>query len=142
MDEVPETSGALRGQSYLNIDASLSVARDTGAEGVHPGYGFLSESPAFAQRCAEEGIVFVGPPPNAMALTGDKIAARRAMAEAGVPVTEAVDRVLRSADAARSVASDLGYPVLLKATAGGGGIGMARVDRPSELAAAWESGRA
>jgi len=142
MDENREIGGPLPVQSYLNIDAILRVAKDTEAEAIHPGYGFLSEDPAFARRCAEEGIVFVGPPPNAMALTGDKIAARRGMAEAGVPVTKGVDRVLRSADEARSVASDLGYPVLLKATAGGGGIGMARVDRPSELATAWESARA
>jgi len=141
MDESREIGGPLPVQSYLNIDSILSVAKETEAEAIHPGYGFLSEDPAFAERCAEEGIIFVGPPPNAMALTGDKIAARRAMAEAGVPVTVGVDRVLRSADEARSVASELGYPVLFKATAGGGGIGMARVDRPSELAAAWESSR-
>ncbi len=141
MDESREIGGPLPIQSYLNIDSILSVAKETEAEAIHPGYGFLSEDPGFAERCAEDGIIFVGPPPNAMALTGDKIAARRAMSEAGVPVTQGVDRVLRSADEARSVASELGYPVLFKATAGGGGIGMARVDRPSELAAAWESSR-
>ncbi len=141
MDESREIGGPLPVQSYLDIESILRVAKATEAEAVHPGYGFLSEDPAFAARCAEQGIVFVGPPPNAMALTGDKIAARRAMAEAGVPVTEGVDRVLRSAEEARSVASELGYPVLFKATAGGGGIGMARVDRPSDLAAAWDSAR-
>ncbi len=141
MDESHEIGGPLPFQSYLDIDAILRAAKDSEAEAIHPGYGFLSEDPAFAARCAENGVVFAGPPPNAMALTGNKIAARRAMAEAGVPVTEGVDRVLRTADEARSIASELGYPVLLKATAGGGGIGMARVDRSSDLAAAWESAR-
>src|SRR3989442_8951242 len=82
MDESHEIGGPLPFQSYLHIDAILSVAKDAGAEAIHPGDGFVSQDPAFAQRCAEEGIVFVGPPPNAMALTGDKIAARRVMAEA------------------------------------------------------------
>src|SRR6266487_131021 len=141
MDESREIGGPLPIQSYLNIDAILRVAKETGAEAIHPGYGFLSESPTFVERCAEAGIVFVGPPPEAMALTGDKIAARRAMGEAGVPVTEGVDRVVQSPEEARSIASELGYPVLFKATAGGGGIGMARVDRSADLAAAWESAR-
>src|SRR6266508_1300282 len=124
MDESREIGGPLPIQSYLNLDAILRVAKETEAEAIHPGYGFLSEDPRFAERCAEEGIVFVGPPPEAIALTGDKIAARRAMAAAGVPVTEGVERVLGSVEEARSIAGELGYPVLIKATAGGGGIGM------------------
>jgi pyruvate carboxylase subunit A len=141
MDESVRIGGPLPAESYLNIDAILRAARDVAADAIHPGYGFLSENPAFVRRCAEEGVVFVGPPPKAMALTGDKVAARKAMAEAGVPVTAGVDRVLQSVDEAREVASDIGYPVLLKATLGGGGIGMSRVDHESDLAAAFETAR-
>ena len=141
MDESVEIGGPLPADSYLNIAHVLRAAHEAGVEAVHPGYGFLSENPRFAARCAEEGFVFVGPPAEALALSGDKIAARRAMSAAGVPVTQGVDRVIRSPDEARAVAAEIGYPVLLKATAGGGGIGMARVDRPSELAPAFEAAR-
>ena len=141
MDESVEIGGPLPADSYLNIAHVLRAAHEAGVEAVHPGYGFLSENPAFAARCAEEGLVFVGPPAEALALSGDKIAARRAMSAAGVPVTQGVDRVIRSPDEARVVAAEIGYPVLFKATAGGGGIGMARVDRPSELAPAFEAAR-
>ena len=141
MDESVRIGGALPAESYLNIDAILRAARDVGADAIHPGYGFLSESPEFVRRCAEDGVVFVGPPPSAMALTGDKVAARKAMAEAGVPVTTGVDRVMHSVEEAREVASEIGYPVLFKATLGGGGIGMSRVDHESELAAAFETAR-
>jgi len=141
MDESFEIGGPLPAQSYLNVDAILHAAIESHADAIHPGYGFLSENPEFATRCAEAGIVFVGPSSDAMALTGDKVAARRAMKEAGVPVTAGVDRILRDVQEAREVASELGYPVLFKATAGGGGIGMSRVDRPSELAKAFETSR-
>ena len=139
MDESVEVGGPLPMQSYLNIDAILHAARESHADAIHPGYGFLSENAELATRCAEAGVVFVGPSPEAMALTGDKVAARQAMKAAGVPVTAGVDRVLRSVEEAREVASDLGFPVLFKATAGGGGIGMSRVDRPSGLAKAFET---
>jgi len=141
MDETLLIGGALPADSYLNIEHVLEAARVARADAIHPGYGFLSENPTFATRCAEAGLVFVGPPPGAMALSGDKIAARKTMAGEGVPVTRGVDRPLRSVDEARTIASEIGYPVLFKATAGGGGIGMSRVDRPSELAAAFESAR-
>src|SRR6266511_55349 len=111
-------------ESYLSIDKIVKAAQDLECEAVHPGYGFLAENPAFVKRCEEEGLVFIGPPSGPMALSGDKIASRKAMAAAGVPVTKGVDRVLRSADEARDVADSLGYPVMFKATAGGGGIGM------------------
>jgi len=139
MDESVEIGGPLPVQSYLNASAILRAARETRADAIHPGYGFLSEKADFAVRCAEAGIVFVGPPPEAIAVTGDKVSARRAMAEAGVPVTEGVDRVLRSVDEAREVAAEIGYPVLFKATAGGGGIGMSRVDGPEGLAESFEA---
>src|SRR5207244_1168064 len=117
MDESVEIGGPLPVQSYLNPSAILRAARETRADAIHPGYGFLSEKADFAVRCAEAGIVFVGPPPEAIAVTGDKVSARRAMAEAGVPVTEGVDRVLRSVDEARGVAGEAGSPVPVEATA-------------------------
>ncbi len=141
MDETLMIGGALPADSYLNIERILEAARVARVEAIHPGYGFLSENPTFATRCGEAGLVFVGPPPDAMALSGDKIAARKSMAGQGVPVTRGVDRPLRSVDEASTIASEIGYPVLLKATAGGGGIGMSRVDRPAELASAFELAR-
>ena len=141
MDESIRIGGPLPVDSYLNADRILSAASQADVEAIHPGYGFLSENPTFATRCGEAGFVFIGPPPGAMALSGDKIAARTAMAGAGLPVTKGVDRALRSVDDARSIASEIGYPILLKATAGGGGIGMSRVDRPADLASAFEAAR-
>jgi pyruvate carboxylase subunit A len=141
MDETAEIGGPLPATSYLNIEHILRAAKACRADAVHPGYGFLSENPVFARRCDEEGFIFVGPGPKAMALSGDKIASRRKMAEAGVPVTKGVNDVLQSAEEALEVAEKLGYPVMFKATAGGGGIGMSRVDRPSSLPMAFESAR-
>jgi len=141
MDETVPIGGTLPAESYLNIEAIVRAAKDARVDAIHPGYGFLAENADFAARCGEEGIVFVGPPPKALALTGDKVAARRSMREAGVPVTPGFDRVLRSVEEARDVAARVGYPVLFKATAGGGGIGMSRVDRPTELPAAFEAAR-
>ncbi len=139
MEESVEIGGPLPADSYLNIDHILKAARNARADAVHPGYGFLSENPTFSKRCDEEGLIFIGPGPKAMALSGDKIASRKAMAAAGVPVTPGFDRVLHSAEEAAEVADRLGYPVMFKATAGGGGIGMSRVDRPRDLSAAFES---
>ena len=142
MDESVEIGGPLPPESYLNTERILRAAKEARADAVHPGYGFLSENPTFAARCEEEGLIFIGPGPRAMALSGDKIASRKKMAEAGVPVTRGVDRILATVDEAREVAEPLGYPVMFKATAGGGGIGMSRVDRPADLAKAFESARA
>ncbi len=129
------------GQSYLNIPAILEVARRSGAEAVHPGYGFLSESPAFAQACVAAGLAFVGPTPDAMALMGDKVAARRLAAAAGVPTLSGTpDPVVDDAAAARE-ADEIGYPLLIKAAAGGGGKGMRAVRTPEELAPALAQAR-
>src|SRR2546427_208233 len=122
MDETLMIGGALPADSYLNIERILEAARVARVEAIHPGYGFLSENPTFATRCGEAGLVFVGPPPDAMALSGDKIAARKSMAGQGVPVTRGVDRPLRSVDEASTIASEIGYPVLFKATAGVRGL--------------------
>ncbi len=124
--------------SYLNISNVLAAAEITGCDAVHPGYGFLSESPAFARACADNSITFVGPSPEVMERMGDKIAAKAAAREAGLPVLGGSDGPVDDVQAALAAADLAGYPVLLKAAAGGGGKGMRRVDRPADLPAAFE----
>ena len=115
----------------------LEAARASGAEAVHPGYGFLSENWRFARACEEAGLVWIGPPWPVIRDMGDKVGARRLMAAAGVPVVPGSEGVVETADAAREAAARVGYPVFLKAAAGGGGIGMARVADESALAGAF-----
>jgi acetyl-CoA carboxylase biotin carboxylase subunit len=124
-------------ESYLAIDRLVEAARATGAEAVHPGYGFLSENWRFARACEEAGLAFVGPPWPIIERMGDKVGARRTMAAAGVPVVPGSEGVVETFEAAREVAARIGYPVILKAAAGGGGIGMARVAEESALATAF-----
>ena len=132
---------AVRIGSYLSIDDVVAAARATGADAVHPGYGFLSENPAFAEACARAGITFVGPPASAVATMGDKIAAKRTVAAAGVPVVPGSDGAgLTDAELA-AAAEQVGYPVLLKPSAGGGGKGMREVHRAVDVAAAVASAR-
>ncbi len=128
-------------ESYLNADAILAVAADTGADAIHPGYGFLSESADFAEAVAAAGLVWVGPPPAAMRAMSDKIDARNTMAAAGVPVAPGSAEPVESLAAALAEAEQIGYPVMIKASAGGGGIGMARAHDPTELSAAYETAR-
>jgi acetyl-CoA carboxylase biotin carboxylase subunit len=124
-------------ESYLSIDRIVAAAREGGADAVHPGYGFLSENWRFAEACAQAGLTFIGPSPEAIRAMGDKTEARRRMAAAGVPtVPGSADPVRDVADAER-VAREVGYPIILKAAAGGGGIGMAKVSALSELAGAY-----
>jgi acetyl-CoA carboxylase biotin carboxylase subunit len=119
--------------SYLDADAILQAAEQTESQAIHPGYGFLSENALFAARCAQHGIAFVGPGPAAMRRMGDKIEAKRTMAAARVPVIPgSLDPVASEAQAA-GLAREVGYPVLLKAAAGGGGKGMRRCDDPADL---------
>ena len=120
-------------ESYLKADAILAAARDTGAQAIHPGYGFLSENADFARQVAAAGLVFVGPPPQAMEALGDKIAAKHHAAKAGVPVVPGFVGVLEDEDHAAAEADKIGYPVMLKAAAGGGGIGMHRCKNEAEL---------
>ncbi len=124
-------------ESYLAIDRIVEAARRASADAVHPGYGFLSENWRFAEACAEAGVVFIGPSPGAIRAMGDKSEARRLMAAAGVPVVPGTPGPIASADDAARVAGDLGFPLILKASKGGGGIGMARVNAASELGAAF-----
>jgi acetyl-CoA carboxylase biotin carboxylase subunit len=119
-------------QSYLNIASVIAAATTTGCEAVHPGYGFLSENPAFVAACEDNDLVFVGPDADVMARMGDKVQAKEEMARAGVPLVPGSDGAV-DADEARELAPELGYPVLLKASAGGGGKGMRAVDADEEL---------
>jgi acetyl-CoA/propionyl-CoA carboxylase, biotin carboxylase, biotin carboxyl carrier protein len=127
-------------QSYLSIERIVAAARATGAQAVHPGYGFLSENAAFAAACAAAGVVFVGPRPSAIAAMGDKIEAKRTVAAAGVAVVPGSEGALADDELAR-VAGKIGYPVLLKPSAGGGGKGMREVHGPAELAGAIAAAR-
>ncbi len=140
-DEAYLIGPAPSSQSYLNMEAILAVAKNTGAEAIHPGYGFLSENPAFAKRCEEEGIIFIGPPSHVIAEMGSKIRARNLMMKAGVPVVPGTKDAVEDADEALKIAEEIGYPVLIKASAGGGGIGMKVVHSSSELATALSSTR-
>ncbi|MCY3828928.1 MAG: acetyl-CoA carboxylase biotin carboxylase subunit [Rhodospirillaceae bacterium] len=120
-------------ESYLNIDNILRAAAETGADAVHPGYGFLSENAAFARACADVGLTFLGPDADAIALMGDKAEARRCMAEAGVPCVPGYDSAEQSDAALIAAAAEIGFPVMVKAAAGGGGRGMRLVDTPEDL---------
>jgi pyruvate carboxylase len=120
-------------RGYLDIDAVVGAAKASGSDCIHPGYGFLAENAGFAQRCQAEGLRFIGPSPAALKLFGDKVAAR-AFAEAqGIPVVPGAPSALASSDAAKALAKSIGYPVMLKASAGGGGRGMRAVAKPEEM---------
>jgi pyruvate carboxylase subunit A len=129
-DEAVEIGPAPAAQSYLRADAIIAAARSTGAEAIHPGYGFLSENHEFARACAAAGITFIGPGADAMAAMGEKVPARQRMRDSGVPIVPGSD-ALDDADSAAAAATEVGYPVLIKASAGGGGIGM-RVARDEQ----------
>ena len=120
-------------KSYLNLRAVVGAAVAFGADAIHPGYGFLSEKAQFARLCEEQGIVFVGPSAEVIANMGDKIAARRIAKAAGVPTTPGSDGAVADRDDALRIAKGIGYPLLLKAAAGGGGRGMRIVTRKQDL---------
>ena len=119
-------------ESYLNIDRIIKVAKEAGADGIHPGYGFLAENPKFAYRCEQEGIKFIGPKSKAIEAMGSKIAAREIVQRAGVPVTPGSGRI-REIEEAKKTAREIGYPIIIKASAGGGGIGMRIVREEGDL---------
>jgi acetyl-CoA carboxylase biotin carboxylase subunit len=138
-DEAYPIGGAAAAESYLRVDAVLDVAKKSGCEAIHPGYGFLSENPELPEACERAGVTFIGPPASAMRAMGSKPAARDKMSAAGVPIvpgarSDTVDEALASA-------RRLGYPVMLKAAAGGGGKGMRLVERADDMAASWERAR-
>jgi acetyl-CoA carboxylase biotin carboxylase subunit len=128
-------------QSYLNQDRIFEIAREADVEAIHPGYGFLSENAAFARRCEDEGVVFIGPSPEAIEAMGSKIAARRAAKAAGVPIVPGTEDPLSDAREITTVAGELGYPVAIKAAAGGGGYGMRVANAPEDVAATLEGVR-
>lgn len=128
--------------SYLNQTAVLSAAVESGCDAVHPGYGFLSENARFADLCQQCGLKFIGPSGDVIRRMGNKAAARALMQKAGVPVVPGSDGPVENADRARQIAQQLGYPVLIKASAGGGGRGMRRVDGPDQLDACFAAARA
>ncbi len=123
-------------ESYLDFEAIIQAAKDIGADAIHPGYGFLAENAAFVKRCEEEGIVFIGPSAEVIRLLGDKIEARKAMEAAGLPVAKGSETAISDARLAESLAEEIGYPVIIKAAAGGGGIGMQTVYDASEFESA------
>jgi acetyl-CoA carboxylase, biotin carboxylase subunit len=138
-DEAYPIGPAPASDSYLRMDKILDVAKRSGAEAIHPGYGFLSENAKFAQACADAGVKFIGPTPHSMNLMGSKTSARQQMEKAGVPFVPGTSRGLASADEGEQVAERIGYPVMLKAAAGGGGKGMRLVHTRQELRSSLES---
>ena len=140
-DEAYSIGAAAATESYLNIPKILDVAKRCGAEAIHPGYGFLSENAAFAQACVDAGVKFIGPTAASMQMMGSKTRARQNMQKAGVPFVPGTSSGLESFEKASEAAEKIGYPVMLKAAAGGGGKGMRMVGKPGELKSAWEAAR-
>ncbi len=140
-DEAYPIGPAPSTESYLRIDRILAAARRSGARAIHPGYGFLAENPAFARACRDAGIVFIGPAPEAMELMGSKTAARHALIQAGLPVVPGTDANLEDLKEIRRIAQKLGFPVMLKASAGGGGKGLRMVRSAEELDSAYRQAR-
>ena len=122
--------------AYLDFERIIEAAKEVGAQAIHPGYGFLAENASFVRRCEEEGITFIGPSSEVISLLGDKIEARAAMEAAGLPVARGSSEPVTSAEVASSLADEIGYPVIIKAAAGGGGIGMQIVNEVSEFPSA------
>jgi len=140
-DEAVPLGGVTPAESYLRVDAVLEAAERTGADAVHPGYGFLAENPELAAGCRKRGITFVGPPPEVLAVLGDKVEAKRVMAAAGVPVLPGAEVTGLDGGELAAAAERVGLPVMVKATFGGGGIGMRAVREPAELQAAVDAAR-
>lgn len=132
-DEAFHLGGAMPAQSYLNQERIFEIAREAGVDAIHPGYGFLSENAAFARRCADEGMVFIGPPAEVIEMMGSKIAARQAARAAGVPIVPGTEAAAADADEIMAIAAELGYPVAIKASGGGGGYGMRVVHSDADV---------
>ena len=140
-DEAVCIGGPKGQESYLNIPHIMAACEITNADAVHPGYGFLAENAKFAQICADHGIKFIGPTPEMINKMGDKITAKETMIKAGVPVVPGGDGLLESVDAAKKLAKEIGYPVIIKATAGGGGKGMRVVFNEEEIEKAYSAAK-
>ncbi len=141
-DEAYCVGPAVASESYLRMDKIIEVAKESGADAIHPGYGFLAENPVFAQKVMDNGLIFIGPLPDTIALMGSKTESRKAMMDAGVPVVPGAREAIKTEQEADELIKTLGgYPVLIKAAAGGGGKGMRTVYQKSELARALEAAR-
>ncbi len=140
-DQAVHLPGVAGKDTYMKMDAVIAAAKKTGAEAIHPGYGFLSENADFAERCEKEGVVFIGPSPRAISLMGDKTTARRIMMDKGVPVTPGFQE--EGADVGRILeeARKIGFPIMIKASAGGGGKGMRLVKDPAQFVSSFEMAR-
>src|SRR6056297_2511529 len=132
-DESAHIGNAPSSESYLVMDKIIDAAKQTGADAIHPGYGFLSENARFASLCKENAIIFIGPTPEAIDMMGDKTKARELMAKANVPLPPGTESAMDDVDEAKKIASEIGYPVLIKAAAGGGGKGMRIVYDPENF---------
>jgi 3-methylcrotonyl-CoA carboxylase alpha subunit len=140
-DRAIQIGPAAARESYLNIGRIIEAARRSGADAIHPGYGFLSENPAFAEACAEARIIFVGPPPSAMRAMGSKSAAKSLMEQSGVPLLPGYHGERQGAAFLADQAARIGYPLMIKAVSGGGGRGMRIASRADEFATALDSAR-
>ena len=134
-DEVVPLAGLAPGQAYLDVEAVVEAARKTGCDAIHPGYGFLSENPALARTCQHSGIAFIGPPADVIEAMGSKIAAKRMLTGADVPLLPSVEVGSQGAERVLRQAESLGWPLMIKASAGGGGRGMRIVREASQFAA-------
>ena len=132
-DEAVCIGPAPSSQSYLNGDKIIAIAKELGADGIHPGYGFLSENAEFAKKVEEAGINFIGPSPDAMRIMGSKLAAKESVKKYNVPMVPGIDKAIEDITLAKEVAGKIGYPILIKASAGGGGKGMRVVEKENEL---------
>ncbi|MDH2888309.1 acetyl-CoA carboxylase biotin carboxylase subunit [Bacillus cytotoxicus] len=140
-DEAYVVGGPRVQESYLNLEKIIEIAKKTNTEAIHPGYGLLSENPSLAIRCKEEGIAFIGPSDEIIAKMGSKIESRLAMQEANVPVVPGITTNIETAEEALEIAKQIGYPLMLKASAGGGGIGMQLMETEQTLTKAFESNK-
>ena len=140
-DEAYLIGPAIAANSYLNIEKIIEVAKEARADAIHPGYGFLSENATFARRCKEEGIIFIGPRPETIEMMGDKIEARKCMEKAGVPIVPGTEEPLQSVEEAIELCNKIGYPVMLKASMGGGGKGMRLIQNEGEVEEAYNMAR-
>lgn len=140
-DEAYLIGPAIATNSYLNIEKIIEVAKASRADAIHPGYGFLSENATFARRCQEEGIIFIGPRPETIEMMGDKIEARKCMEKAGVPIVPGTEEPLQSVEEAIQLCNRIGYPVMLKASMGGGGKGMRLIHHEGEVEEAYNMAR-
>ncbi|MGB6152421.1 MAG: acetyl-CoA carboxylase biotin carboxylase subunit [Pricia sp.] len=132
-DEAVLLGKAPSSESYLAMDKVIAAAKQTGAEGIHPGYGFLSENAVFAQMVADNGLIFIGPRPHAIKIMGNKLAAKAAVKDYDIPMVPGIEKAITDVELAKNVATEIGFPILIKASAGGGGKGMRIVDSMAEL---------